>query len=92
MSRERPASDCYDLAFHAGYPIGESAEVALEDYAREMSRSREAEAIRDAADPSVISGVHVCGLAGPLTRTMITDVEDFARALVIHDGAGLGWS
>ena len=92
MSRDRPAGDCYDLAFQAGYPIGESGEVALEDYAREMSRSREAEAIRDAVNPSVISGVHVCGLGAPFTRVMITDVEDFARALVFHAGGGLGWS
>ena len=92
MSRDRPGSDCYDLAFQAGYPIGESAEVALEDYAREMSRSREAEVIRDAVNPSVISGVHVCGLGAPFTRVMITDVEDFARALVFHEGGGLGWS
>jgi hypothetical protein len=57
-----------------------------------MSRSREAEAIRDAANPSAISGVHVCGLGAPFTRVMITDVEDFARALVFQEGGGLGWS
>ena len=92
MSRKEPAPDCYDLAFQGGYPIGEAAEVALEDYAREMSRSRETEAIRDDTDPSMVSGVHVCGLGAPLTRAVITDVEDFARALVFQTGGGLGWS
>jgi len=92
MTRKNPASDCYDLAFQAGYPIGESAEVALEDYTRETSRSREAEAIREPADPSMVGGVHVCGLGAPLTKTVITDIEDFARSLVFREGSGLGWS
>lgn len=92
MSRRAPASDCYDLTFQASYPISESGDVALEDYAREMSLARETEAIRDSTDPSHVVGVHVCGLGTPLTRAMMTDVEDFARGLVPPDRGGLGWS
>jgi hypothetical protein len=92
MSRKAPASDCYDLTFQASYPISESGDVALEDYAREMSLARETEAIRDSTDPSYVVGVHVCGLGAPLTRAMMTDVEDFARGLVPPDRGGLGWS
>ncbi|MFI5182987.1 MAG: hypothetical protein ACHQNV_01205 [Vicinamibacteria bacterium] len=92
MSRRAPATDCYDLTFQGSYPIGEPGEVALEDYAREMSLGRETEAIRDSTDPSHVGGIHVCGLGAPLTKAMITDIEDFARALVPPDRGGLGWS
>lgn len=92
MSRKAPASDCYDLSFQASYPIAESGEVALEDYTREMGRAREAEAIRDPADPSRLVGVHVCGLGAPLTKILLTDIEDFARGLVPPERGGLGWS
>ena len=92
MSRRAPAFDCYDLSFQGSYPVAEPGEVALEDYAREMSLARAAEAIRDSADPSQVAGVHVCGLGAPLTKAMITDIEDFARGLVPPDRGGLGWS
>jgi hypothetical protein len=92
MSRKTPSSDCYDLTFQGSYPITESGDVALEDYAREMSLARDSEAIRDPADPSRVLGIHVCGLGAPLTKAMMTDVEDFARALVPPDRGGLGWS
>jgi len=92
MSRRAPASDCYDLTFQGSYPIVDVGEVALEDYAREMALARETETIRDAADPGRVVGVHVCGLGTPLTKSLITDVEDFARGLVPPDRGGLGWS
>jgi hypothetical protein len=92
MSRKTPASDCYDLTFQGSYPITESGDVALEDYAREMSLARDAEAMRDPTDPWRVLGVHVCGLGAPLTKAMMTDVEDFARGLVPPDRGGLGWS
>ena len=93
MSRHRPEPDCYDLAFQAGYPLPEPAEVALEDYARALTRSRGAESIRAADDPSVVTGVHVCGLGAPLKRTALNDIEDFARDMALRGpGGGLGWS
>jgi hypothetical protein len=89
----RPAPDCYDLAFQASYPLAEPADVALEDYARELTRAREAEALRAADDPSRVRGVHVCGPAATLDGRLMTDVEDFARGLALRaGGGGLGWS
>lgn len=93
MSRKSPEADCYDLAFRAGYPMDEPAEVALEDYALTVTRARGAEAMRKRDDPSMVDGVHVCGLGSTLTQAILTDVEDFARALAIRVGSGgLGWS
>ena len=88
-----PAADCYDLAFVASYPLAESAEVALEDYARELARARQAEALRGGDEPSRVRGVHVCGPAATLDRRLMTDIEDFARGLALRGGGGgLGWS
>jgi len=93
MSRERPGPDCYDLAFQAGYPLPEPAEVALEDYARALTRSRGAEAVRAEDDPAVVTGVHVCGLGTPLRQATLMDIEDFARDMATRGpGGGLGWS
>lgn len=92
MTRKSPESDCYDLAFQAGYPIDEPAEVALEDYARALTRARGAEAMRKNDDPSVVEGVHICGLGSSLTQAILTDLEDFTRGLVHGGAGGLGWS
>ena len=44
MSHLRPEKGCYDIDFEAAYPLGEGAEVALEDYARALARAGAAEA------------------------------------------------
>jgi hypothetical protein len=90
MSRLQPASDCYELAFETGFLMGEAPEVALEDYAREMTRAGAAEAIRD--PDGRVGRVHLCGLPGPLAATATRDIEDFARSLVAPEAGGLGWS
>ncbi len=93
MSRARPEADCFDLAFQASYPLDESAEVALEDYARVLTRARAAEAVRSPADPGRVGGVHACGMRTVLDRALVTDVEDFARDLATRGGGGgLGWT
>lgn len=93
MSVGSPRPDCYDLGFQASYRVEEPAEVALEDYARELTRARAAEAVRSADDPSRVRGVHVCGPATTLDGRLMTDIEDFARGLALHGGSGgLGWS
>jgi hypothetical protein len=93
MSRGEPQPDCQELAFGGRYPVSESAEVALEDYVRVVTRARAAEARRADADPSQVCGVHVCGPATALDRSVISDVEAFARDLALRSGAsGLGWS
>ncbi len=93
MPHDRPESGCYDLSFQGGYPLSEGAEVALEDYAHVVARARGAEAIRASDDPSMVKGVHVCGLGTALSQALVTDIEDFARDLIVPAaGGGLGWS
>jgi hypothetical protein len=92
MSRSRPESDCLDLAFQAGYALQDPAEVALEDYARVLTRSRAAEAIR-AGESGPVTGVHVCGTASGPKPGAREDIEGFARDMALHGaGGGLGWS
>ena len=66
--------------------------MALEDYARALARSQGAEAVRAVDDPSMVKGVHVCGLGTALTQALLSDLEDVARTLTPSGSSGLGWS
>jgi hypothetical protein len=90
MSRTQPAHDCYDLTFGVTYAMGEAAEVALEDYCREMTRAGAAEAVR--TPDGRVRSLHLCRLPEPVTAKASRDVEDFARSLVTPESGGLGWS
>lgn len=93
VSRRRPRPDCAELAFQARFPLDEAAEVALEDYARALTRGAEAEALRADDDPGVVRGVHVCAVAAGVTPEIRRDLEDFARDLALRaGGGGLGWA
>jgi len=93
MSRTRPVSGCRELAFRAGYAVDDTGEVALEDYARAVTRAREVEAVHMEGDPGRIAGLHFCGLDAEPAPALRADVEDFARDLAARSGGGgLGWS
>lgn len=93
MTRAQPAAGCLDLPFKAAYSLDEASEVALEDYARTVSRAGAVESVRAQGDARAVSGLHLCGLQAPPTPAMIRDVEDFARDLAQGGGSGgLGWS
>lgn len=92
MPHTRPEAGCHEIDFETAYPLGEAAEVALEDYARALTRARAAEAVRAGEDPATVRGVHVCGLGMALTPELLRDLEDFARSLLTGTGGGLGWS
>jgi hypothetical protein len=92
LTRARPAAGCRDLAFHAGYALGDEGEVALEDYARSLTRAGAVEAVR-AADGSAVTGLHLCDVAALPSAAAAADIEDFARDLAVGTGTGgLGWS
>ncbi len=93
MSRRQPRTSCQELTFRAGFALDDPGEVALEDYARALTRAQGAEAVRDALDPARVKGVHVCGLASPPDPAILSDLEAFARDLAVHrEGSGLGWA
>jgi hypothetical protein len=93
VSRGQDGPGCFDLAFQASYPLSESAEMALEDYARALLSCRAAEALRAEEEPAGVRGVHVCGLAAPASREALADLEGFAREMAARaGGGGLGWS
>jgi hypothetical protein len=91
MPSTRPEAGCFQIDFESPLAVTDAAEVALEDYARTVTRAQAAEALRGTADAPV-RGVHLCGLAAPLTPALARDVEDFARSLVTGGRGGLGWS
>jgi len=91
MSRRQPRTGCHELTFRAGFALDDPGEVALEDYARALTRAREAEAVRDPPDLVRVKGVHVCGLESPPGPQVLTDLEAFALDLAVHrNGSGLG--
>jgi len=89
-SGEEPVSE---LRFETAYPIDAAGEVALEDYARVLTRAETAEALRSEGDPERVAGVRVAAPGGVLTAAVRKDVEDFARDLASRGGGGgLGWT
>jgi hypothetical protein len=80
------------VSFQEAHPMDETGEVALEDYARVLTRSRAAEAVPAAGPPGMVGGVHLCGASQPLAPAAIGDIEGFARSLTAGRAGGLGWS
>ena len=91
MPSTRPEAGCFQIDFATPFAVTEAAEVALEDYARTVTRARAAEALRP-AETGPVSAVHLCGLAAAVAPALARDVEDFARSLLAGTGGGLGWS
>lgn len=72
------------------HPLGAAAVVALEDYARELTRAAEARVAADSAGRTL-----ALELEAPLLAprgALLEDIEAFARDLAEHDSGGLGWS
>ena len=81
---------CEEVLFRRAFPAG--GEVALEDYARALTRAASAEALLADGEPPAVRGVHLCGLAAPLEAAAGEDIEAFAREMAERSGGGLGWS
>lgn len=101
MSEGRHAASCVDVRFSRGYAAGgaeppnggeppSGGELALEDYARALTRADEAEVLRS-PDGSLV-GVHLCAPAAPPGEAAREDIEAFAADLAVRSGGGLGWS
>ena len=91
MAEPTSAEHC-ELAFAEGLALSDGAEVALEDYARVLTASVRAEAVRDEAGGGRITAVRVVAPASSPTADQRRDIEDFARGLAeAGGGLGLGW-
>jgi len=90
VSGERHGTACADVLFERPWPAA-GGEVALEDYARALTRAGSAAALAGEEAGSV-RGVHLCSLPAPLEGREKEDIEAFARELAGRSGGGLGWS
>jgi hypothetical protein len=72
--------------------MDEPSEVALEDYARVLTRAQAAEAVPAQGAPGTVQGVHLCGAGQPPSAANVGDIEGFARSLLAARAGGLGWS
>jgi len=87
-----PAPGRVEVRFRQPRAVGPSGQVALEDYARELTRAAAAEALVAAEAPERLVGI---ALDSPLIApqgNVLDDIEAFARELAEHAGDGLGWS
>jgi hypothetical protein len=82
-----------DVAFPKGYALSESAEIALEDYARVLAQAEGSEALHQDEPPALVTGVRLRAAGLRLTDELRRDIEGFARGLAQdREGGGLGWS
>jgi len=87
-----PQAGCVELRFGHSVRLSPAGEIALEDYARVLTRARHAEAVPDAAQPAAIAGVHLC-VPEDASATACDDIEGFAREMQPpSEGGGLGWN
>lgn len=92
MSLRRPGAACVELAFALPRAVGAAGQVALEDYARALTRAEGAEAMASPDEPGRVAGLHLCAPAEPVRGALLEDVEAFARQVAERAGEGLGWS
>lgn len=94
-SREgRPGSPgpCLEISFDTPYRVGEGGQVALEDYARTLTRAQDAQALLAPDDPERLAGLHLCAPAVPVEEALLEEIAAFARLVAVRAGEGLGWS
>ena len=81
-----------EIRFGEPHTVGAFGLVALEDYARELTRASAAEALLAPGEAERLVGL---ALEAPLIApqgTVLDDIEAFARELAERAGDGLGWS
>jgi len=82
-----------ELAFGEALDLADASEVALEDYARVLTSSLRAEAIRRGSAEGPIIAVRLFAPAALPSAAQRRDVLDFARGLALQGaGSGLGWA
>jgi hypothetical protein len=79
-----------EIRFAAPIAIGAAGVVALEDYARELTRASGAEALPGEAGR--LAGIALLAPRVAPEGDVLEDIEAFARDLAEREGFGLGWS
>jgi hypothetical protein len=79
------------VRFAAELRVAATGLVALEDYARELTRAQAASALVSEAEPPRLVGLSLDGPLVPPRGAVLEDLEAFARSLEEPAG-GLGWS
>jgi hypothetical protein len=92
VTRESPGGACLEVFLGGAYRVGDGGQVALEDYARELTRAEGAEAIPDPGEPGRLAGLHLCAPRVLPRGAVLEEIEAFARNLAHRVGDGLGWS
>jgi hypothetical protein len=92
VTRERPGAHCVDVWFAASHAVDPAGHVAIEDYARVLTRAEGADAIPAPGDDGRVGGVHLCAPSLPASGAVLEDIEAFAREMARREGESLGWS
>ena len=80
------------IRFREPHTVGAFGLVALEDYARELTRARAAEAVVAPGEGERLVGRELAAPAIAPQGSGLDDIEAFARELAERAGDGLGWS
>ena len=91
MSEPR-AAERVVIRFAAEHPIGAAGVVALEDYARELTQAKAAEALVAEGEAGRLTGLALDAPRIAPQGAVLEDIEAFARDLAERSGPGLGWS
>ena len=80
------------IRFREPHTVGAFGLVALEDYARELTRARAAEAVVAPGEGERLVGLELEAPVIAPQGSVLDDIEAFARELAERAGDGLGWS
>jgi hypothetical protein len=81
-----------EIRFREPRAVGPFALVALEDYARELTRADGAEALVVPGEAGMLLGLALEAPRVAPQGRVLDDIEAFARELAERAGDGLGWS
>lgn len=87
-----PAAGRVVIRFAAERALAAPAVVALEDYARELTQARAAEALVAEGETGRLTGLALDAPRIAAQGAVLEDIEAFARDLAQREGPGLGWS
>ena len=80
------------IRFREPHAVSAFGLVALEDYARELTRASAAEALLAPGEGERLVGIELEAPEVAPQGSVLDDIEAFARELAERTGDGLGWS